>query len=237
MIEVLQNALLLQPDDRDSHFRLAFLYLQQNHYTQALLHMGKVRNLEEEKAFALFDAMAYAYIQIERPEDALKATERARQYAKDPSDILRLENRTEAIEYQIRAGESREAVASPEHALPLEEGAAETPRLTRTVRAEETDMARRTQWPEEGHPNRLRVEGTLETIECLGQTANLHIQTAGKLVVLAIVDPESVMVRGERTSLDFQCGAQGSEAIAVEYEASEDTDGRVAGVVRAIEYQ
>ena len=237
MIEVLEKALLLQPDDRDSHYRVAFLYLRGDNYIQALRHMGLVRRVQEEKAFRLFDAMAYAYSRIGRTEDALKAVEKARRYAKDPNDILLLENRVKALQYQARAGQSREAVAAPEPAFVAEDRVDGTPKLKRAAHPKVTEVDPPPQWKEEFNPNWLRAEGTLEVFECLGQTANMHIQTADKRLVLAIIDPDNVIVRGAKASLDFQCGAQGSEPIVVEYEPSQEAGSRVAGVVRAIEYQ
>lgn len=112
-----------------------------------------------------------------------------------------------------------------------------TPKLKRTVRPKVTEVSLPPQWKEEFNPNWLRAEGTLEIFECLGQTANMHIQTADKRLVLAIIDPDNVIVRGAKASLDFQCGAQGSEPIVVEYEATQDAGSGVAGVVRALEYQ
>ena len=53
MIEVFEKALLLRPDDRDSHYGVAFLYLQEDNYIRALRHMGLVRNVEEGEGVSL----------------------------------------------------------------------------------------------------------------------------------------------------------------------------------------
>ena len=92
-------------------------------------------------------------------------------------------------------------------------------------------------WKERIGQNWLRVKGELQMLECLDSTANMHVSSGDDTFVLAILDPEGVLVRGEKASLDFPCGTQANQPIVAEYEKSEESGAGVAGVVRAIRFE
>lgn len=237
-IPLLEKALLLQPDDRDTRTRIAFLYLREKSYIQALRHLAAVKNVEEEKAFRLFDAMGFAYYELERFEDARKALERAEPYAKSPDEKLRVERMLEAIDYRMNprpvAVTEARALSIPEA---MEDETDERPELRRKAPADSpaTQPAHEA-WRKEAGVDWLRVEGVLETLECAGSTANMHVRSGSDKLVFAILDPTAVVVRDGKT-LEFRCGAQGDRPIAVEFEKSDETGPGVAGVVRALEFK
>lgn len=237
-IQLLEKALLLQPDDRDTHTRVAFLYLREKSYTQALRHLALVGNVEEEKAFRLFDAMGFAYYELDRFEDARKALKRAEPYAKSPDEKLRVERMLEAIDYRmnprpVAVAEAR-ALSIPEA---MEDETGDRPELKRKspVDSPSTRPAHEV-WRQEAGVDWLRIEGVLETLECAGSTANMHVRSGGEILVFSILDPSAVVVRDGKT-LEFRCGAQGDRPIAVEFEKNEEAGPDVAGVVRALEFK
>ena len=241
-IEVLEKALLLEPDNRDTHYQIAFLHLREKSYVQGLRHLAAVKNVEEKKAFSLFDAMAFAYYELERFEDARKALKRAEPYAESPDQKLRVARMLEAIEYNLNPQPVVAASGpSPTMATPSssDEELDERPELVRRQReeipGEETERVARMR--EVKGPDWIQVQGNFKTLECLGSTANMHLQTGDKTLVLAITDPGTVVVRGEKTTLDFRCGAQGDPPIVVEYEEGDTGDPAVAGIVRAITFE
>jgi hypothetical protein len=241
---VLEKALLIEPGNRDLHFSVAFLYMQDRRYVQALRHLGLVRNVEADKAFQFFDAMAYAYYEIDRFEDGRKAAEKARQYAKNPDEIERVVRMIEAFDERLTPRERavEPAVERAELELPAfeedeEDEAEDKPVVKRAARPNAAAIDQPAAWEQRVGPNWLRAQGTFEKLECLGGTANMHIKTEDKLVILAILDPGSVMVRGERTTLDFRCGSQGSQPIIVDYEATQEAGAGAVGIVRAFQYQ
>ncbi|MDA1315789.1 MAG: tetratricopeptide repeat protein [Acidobacteria bacterium] len=237
MIAVLEKALLIELDNRDLHFSVALLYMQDHSYVQALRHMGLIRNMDEEKAFRLFDAMAFAYYEIGRFEDGRKAAEKARLYAKSPDEILRVDRMLEAFDARTAEGEPALERADLEVPVAEEDDVEQMLKLKRASQPSATETDQPAPWEQRVGPGWLRAEGTFEELECLGGTANMHVQTADKRIILAILDPGSVLVRGTKTMLDFRCGAQGSQPIAVEYEASQEAGAGAAGIVRALEYR
>jgi tetratricopeptide (TPR) repeat protein len=243
-IPLLEKALLLQPGDADTHLRVALLYLREKSHIRALRHLGLVRKVDEEKAFRLFDSMTYAYYELGKWEEARKAAERARPYAKSPDEKLRVERMLEAIDYRSNPQpDSVVNVASAPIPAPsdgdLDEDNDEggTPRLVRRSPAGAlTSEERAALWEEKLGEDWLRLEGQFQTLECIGSTANMHLRSGDKTFVLAILNPGDIIVRGQKVTLDFQCGPQGDEPIAVEYEKSEEAGAGVEGVVRAITF-
>ncbi len=239
-IQLLEKALLLQPDDRDTHTRVAFLYLREKSYIQALRHLAAVKNVEEDKAFSLFDAMAFAYYELERFEDARKALQRAEPYAKSPDAKLRVERMLEAIDYRMNP-QTTPVVSAEARSLAVPESGDDetdaTPQLKRRAAKEfPTTQPAHEVWRKAAGVDWLRVEGILETLECAGSTANMHVRSGNETLVFVILDPSTVVVRGGKT-LEFRCGPQGERPIAVEFEKSEEADPGVAGVVRALEFK
>ncbi len=237
MIAVLEKALLIEPDNRDTHFGVAFLYLQERNFARALRHMALVRNVEAEKAFRLFYGMSYAYYELGRFEDGRKAAKKAREYAKSPDEVATAGKMIESFDAQEDQSRSQLALADLEVPQAEEDGVERTPELKRSSGPKVTEVDQPGQWERRSGPDWLRAEGTFEELECQGETANMHVRTEEKRLVLAILNPDRVVVRGTKTSLDLRCGAQGSQPILVEYEASQGAGAGAVGIVRAIQYQ
>ncbi|MDX1979288.1 MAG: hypothetical protein SFV51_03405 [Bryobacteraceae bacterium] len=91
-------------------------------------------------------------------------------------------------------------------------------------------LARREQAPV--YPS---LEGALRQLDCSGEQARLHVETAGKRVVLLIRDPANVQIRntGDAT-YEFTCGPQKGEKVKVEF-APQAAEGAV-GYVVSIEF-
>jgi len=86
-------------------------------------------------------------------------------------------------------------------------------------------------------PAPLSVDGKLHQIDCLGKVARLRVRAGQKEVVLAITEPETVVLKNAPTgTLDLTCGAQKDNHLTIEYESRPDAKLGTIGVVRSIEY-
>jgi tetratricopeptide (TPR) repeat protein len=83
-----------------------------------------------------------------------------------------------------------------------------------------------------------RVEGALVQIDCRGTSARLHLRTEESTHIFSITDPRKVVLRNAPgSSREFRCGAFEGVRIAVEFVASPESQGEVAGEVTALEFK
>jgi len=146
----------------------------------------------------------------------------------------------EAIDYRMNP-QTTPVVSAEARSLAVPESGDDetdaTPQLKRRAAKEfPTTQPAHEVWRKAAGVDWLRVEGILETLECAGSTANMHVRSGNETLVFVILDPSTVVVRGGKT-LEFRCGPQGERPIAVEFEKSEEADPGVAGVVRALEFK
>jgi hypothetical protein len=83
---------------------------------------------------------------------------------------------------------------------------------------------------------RLRAEGSLQTIECLGATVKLHVVVGGKKRIFLIADPSNVHTK-KSGAVDVVCGEQKGGPVIVEYTVNPDASLNVEGIVRSLEIQ
>ncbi len=235
-IPALQKAVALDPDYQDAHYYLAFCLLSDGKYQEAVDHFKKVKHIKVEQAFSYYHAIAYADYQLEKWDDAQKAAEGARKYARQVPDIASADDMLRALsqEHERRATIAQQlaALAAEQAAGPRGAGepvaAAEKPRQL-ISRPDGPDAA----------PATPSVVGRLRQVDCLGKMVRLHIAAAGqKQMALAIVDPERVTIKGaEGGTADLTCGEQKGKLVIVEYRSRQDARLGTIGDVRSIEFQ
>ena len=238
IIRVLEQAVRLQPDYREVRLRLGYLQMREQNYIQGLRHLNSVKRVEKEEAFPLFYAVAFAYYKIGRPDEARKAVKRALEYAEAPSERQQAERLLEGLSRPQRPDPVQAAAASAW----VDDDSDAVPHLRRKPTSKDQVLSGEAA-PDSPpavppEPHWLKVEGTFEQFECLATTARIHLFSEGRPVVLVILDPSGITIRGfEGGSVDFVCGPQEPKSLIVEYEEQEGLADGVAGVVRTIAFQ
>jgi hypothetical protein len=187
----------------------------------------KVKHIKAEQASVFYHGIAYAEFHLDRFDDARKAAEAAKKYARNLEESAAAEDMLRVLDQEkdrraVMARPTAPPTATvPPH--PAEEPADEKPK----------QLVRRT----EGPP-RLSVLGTLRQVDCLGEIVRLRVTAGEKQVVLAIRDPENVRVKGSPTGkVDLACGPQKRQLVIVEYEKRDDAELGTVGDVRSMEFQ
>ena len=81
---------------------------------------------------------------------------------------------------------------------------------------------------------RLHAEGTLQSVECLGTQAKIHVLVGGRKQAFLIVDPSKIEMK-KAGALEIVCGAQKGETVLVEYGANADASLKADGILYALE--
>jgi tetratricopeptide (TPR) repeat protein len=214
LCKALQKAVELKPDYAEAHMRLGFALMDRGDYKQALAELANVKSVQPEDAFAYFNALAYANYRAGDETNARAALERAKKLAKDPSDQMAIDELSEALDH--RPSSSSGAAGEPVSTV-AQTGTAEV--LTA--------------------PSKLpRMAGTLDILECGGETARLAIVANGQTVWFLVDDPGAVRMTNAGTgSIDFNCGKQAARPVVIEYREHPDSGTKTIGVVRGIEFQ
>jgi Flp pilus assembly protein TadD len=63
------------------------------------------------------------------------------------------------------------------------------------------------------------LSGELVRVDCAGTSARLHVRSGGKVAVLQIANPRSVVIRGGPGERTLTCGAQNNLPVTVEFRA------------------
>jgi tetratricopeptide (TPR) repeat protein len=234
-IPMLKKAVELDPEYQEAHYYLAFCLMSDGKYEDAVDQFRRVKHIKIEQAFSYYHAIAYADYQLEKWDDAQKAAEGARKYARQLQDIASAEDMLRALsqdrERRAMIAQQMAALAgeqTPPHRAGEPAAAPEKPRQL-ISRIDGPGVA----------PARPSVVGTLRAVDCLGKMVRIHITAAGqKQVALAITDPERVAVRGaEGGTVDLACGPQKGKLVIVEYQNRQDTRLGTVGDVGSIEFQ
>jgi tetratricopeptide (TPR) repeat protein len=238
-IPVLKKAVELDPEYQDAHYYLAFCLMTDGKYQDAVDHLRRVKHIKIEQAFPYYHAMAYADYQLEKWDDAQKAAEAARKYARQPQDVASAEDMLRALSQE----RERRAMIAQQTAAQAAGQAAEqagSHRVGEPAAAPEKprQLISRIDGPGTA-PARPSVVGTLRQVDCLGKMLRLHIAAAGqKQVALAITNPGSVTIKGaEGGTVDLACGPQKGKLVIVEYQDRQDARLGTVGDVRSIEFQ
>jgi Flp pilus assembly protein TadD len=220
-IAPLKKAVDLDPDYQDAQRYLAYSLLRDRQYQQALDHFGKVKHIKAEQASVFYHGMAYAEFHLEKFDDARKAAELAKKYARNLEETAAAEDMLRLLDHE----KERRAILAERPAAPraAEQQGSENPK----------QLTRRSD-----RPPSASVLGTLRQIDCLGKVVRLRVSSGQKQVLLAIRDRGSVAIKGSQTgTVDLACGPQKGKVVTVEYESREDAGLGTIGDVRTIEFQ
>jgi tetratricopeptide (TPR) repeat protein len=258
IIALLEKAVGLQPEFPQARYNLGIHYYNARDYEKAAEHLGKAGTVDSREALQYFRLLADSFHRIGQSGEAVKAAERARQYARSPEEAEEID---ELIAYVSgnppprRAEIRREASGELSEADSAEEEYAESgseaeaaerqpgltpetnrPRLTRRI--SDTPMENEG-YSESREPAREQINGTLLVLDCLGEPgAKLTIMSGRQQIPLLIADPTAIAITGvPGGQFDFVCGPQKPVSVAVEYEATENEELGTLGIVRAIEFR
>lgn len=216
----LRKAVELKPDFQEAHYALGMYAMDLKQYSEAVVNLREVKKLDKVRAPAYFRALAYAYFELGKAEDARKEAASAVKYSTEAKDV---EQSKRLLEY-----------VSQSPAAPREE-----PRSLLRRRESGADSAPSDPTATGPGEQTVTVEGVLQQVDCLGKTARLRILTGGKQVAFLIDDSTSVFFKngGPGTSQAFTCGPQKPINVALRHLPKPDPVNGTEGLIRAIEFR
>jgi len=212
----LERAVALKPDFDDARYMLALILKNAGEFDAALAQLRAMRHVAPARAYHYWMAMASALLELDRREEAVAAAKHALNHASDAAE----QGRAKQVAY----------MAETDLAVQFTNGAnGRVEMQTTRVPHQTTDFNPFV----EPSDDMRHVEGKLREIECTGETTRFVVETSGKRVTLAIVDPSRVQMRNAPP--EFTCGPQAGSKVGVDYAAS--PKGKTAGVVRGMEFR
>jgi hypothetical protein len=183
-------------------------------------HFAKVKHIKPEQASVFYHGIAYAEFHLEKFDDARKAAEIAKKYARNLQETAAAEDMLRVLDQEKERRAMIANRAGAPAAMPPSHPAQQQP-----VRSSD-------------RPPSASVLGTLRQIDCLGKIVRLRVSSGEKQVLLAIRDRENVAIKGSQTgTVDLTCGPQKAKMVTVEYESRADSALGTIGDVRSIEFQ
>jgi tetratricopeptide (TPR) repeat protein len=98
VIDLLKQVLALNPDHQDARLLLGLLATDQKQYGFALQTLTQIHTIKPDRAYSLFSALAYCYVNLRDPKDARSNAQRALQYAKTPDEQRPVRNLLEYLD-------------------------------------------------------------------------------------------------------------------------------------------
>ncbi len=209
----LERAVELRPAFDDARYMLALLEKNAGRYEVALAHFRAMQNVAGPRAYHYWSAVADTLLELDRRDEALAAAARAQAYASTPAERLHASQLTYFAKTDLAVQLTRDANGNA--------------RMVTTRKPHGTD-----DWNPfiEAGDNVQRVEGALRIIDCSGEATRILVESKGRTLTLAILDPKRVQMRN--APLEFVCGAQEKTFVNVEYAVikTKDSDGVVRGI-------
>jgi tetratricopeptide (TPR) repeat protein len=211
----LERAVALQPDFDDAHYQLALLEKNTGHYEVALNEFHAIRTVPDARAYAYWLALADTFNELDRRGEAQSAARQASEHASTAAERARAAEEIYIAQTDPGVQFARDASGH----LQL---------VTTRMPHEKSD------WNPfiEPQDDIRRVQGILREIEC-GAVTTIRVQSAGKLVALAIPDLQHVQMR--HAPSEFVCGLQ-SPAAPVTVDYARTPNGATDGIVRGMEF-
>jgi tetratricopeptide (TPR) repeat protein len=211
----LERAVALRPDFDDARYQLALLEKNAGHYQAAIEQFQAMRIVPDKRAYAYWLALADAFNELGRRDEAQSAARQASEHATTAVE------RTHAAQqaYIAQTDFGVQFARDPSGHLQL--------KTTRTPH----------QTPDwnpfiEPGDDVQRLQGHLREIDC-GKTTTIRVEAAGKLVTLAIPDLQHVQMR--HAPPEFVCGPQTGIGVVVDYARGPNTG--ASGIVRGMDFQ
>jgi tetratricopeptide (TPR) repeat protein len=214
----LERAIALKPGFDDARYLLALMEKNAGHYGDAIAHLRAMQTIVPARAYNYWLAMADAFLQLDRRDDARTASKRAMEYAATAAEHARAAQLTYLAETDFAV----------QYAIG-ENGRAEL-RSTRVPHA----IADFNPFIEPGDKIR-HVEGALREIDCSGAVTHFLVDTSEGPVTLAIPDPGHVQMRNAPS--EFTCGPQQPTKVVVDYAISPFTEAHADGLVRGMQFK
>jgi tetratricopeptide (TPR) repeat protein len=210
----LERAVRLRPDFDDAHYQLALLEKNARNYDAALREFRAMRNVSDARAYAYWLALADAYNELGRHDEAQAAAERAGKYATTAAERARAARQIYIAQTDLGVQFSRDAGGHAQM-------------VTTRVPRQQSD------WNPFIEPDDdiRRVQGTLRAIEC-GDVTAIQVEEAGNLLQLAIPDLQHVQMR--HAPAEFVCGPQTPTQVTIDY--ARTPGGHADGVVRGMAF-
>jgi tetratricopeptide (TPR) repeat protein len=240
LIPLLEKAVEFEPDYKEARLYLGQCYLRTRDHVRALQHFAQIKQVSAERAVTLFHGIAQAYLIAKDPEAAMVAAQRSQEVAKTPEDVARVEQlmdylnkfrEYEEVRQQNAMLREQAMTAPPPVAAPATGD--ERPSLTREYRP--PSAAGADPLPAQ---RPVRVEGSLQSVDCLGARARLNIFAGGQRLALAIYDPNNIVLTGTNGEpAELNCGHSKLIPVTIEYVPQADAELGTAGAIRTIEFE
>ena len=204
--ELLREAVGRNPKHAEAHFLLGLMASQDgDHAAAAAAIEHAVAVLPRQSYF--WHALATAYRQLGRDEEARRAARRAAESARTSHEM---EMAQSALRLTTAAAAANVAAPRP---------TVNTPKSWEMPKGD------------------ARVDGTLEHIDCLGQNARFHIRAEGKSIALFVDNPGRILLNTPSSlTFEFTCGTQKARRVLVEYRRNPRAERRTEGDITAIEF-
>jgi tetratricopeptide (TPR) repeat protein len=205
----LRKAVELKPDFPDAHYALGMYDMDLKQYSEAVVNLGQVKKLTPDRAPSYFRALAFAYYELHKPEEAKKNAESALKYSSESKDV---DQAKQLLAYVTQAPSLKEQDGS-----------------RRLIARDAPPALKQT----------TVVEGVLQQVDCLGKGARLRILTGVKQVSFLIEDPASVRFKSAspEASHSLTCGPQNPVNVTIEHLPKPDPEYGTEGLVRSIEFR
>ena len=188
VMQQLRESVRLDPKLFEAHHFLGYLSLRQERFAEAIQHLRSAAELQPQRA-PVWESLALAYHDSGNREKARAAAITARGVASSLEEIERAEATLHLIETQADLI-VRNLPHSP--VLAIAGSSSKSDEGTNTLHGAKSDS---------------RVEGLLTQVDCLGNSARLHILSGNGKVFLLVKDPGSVYLKNAAgISMDFVCG-------------------------------
>jgi tetratricopeptide (TPR) repeat protein len=211
----LERAVALQPDFDDAHYQLALLQKNAGRYQAALEQLQAMRAVPDTRAYSYWLAMADAFNEFGRREEAQSAAGRAAEHAATAAERARAAQQTYIAQTDPGVRFSRD----PSGHLQM---------VTTRMPHQSADWNPFIEPDDDVH----RLQGDLREIDC-GKTTTIRVEAAGKLVTLAIPDLQHVQMR--HAPPEFTCGPQTPTPVMIEFAQAEN--GNADGIVRGMDFR
>lgn len=167
-----------------------------------------------EQALAVFPRQSYFWHALAISQHQLGRTAEARRAAERALDTASTPDQAEMARAALRLGQP----AAP------------------TVTSTKPDVVTPKSW--QNPQGDAKVEGVLERIDCLGESARFHVRANGKPQAFWVEKPGEVLLKNlSSVTFEFRCGPQKPVPVAVEYRAAPDGARMTVGVVTGIEFR
>jgi len=217
IVELVETAISLAPDNIDAKILLGQLESEQHHYSAALTALSQVHIVSPDQAFPLFFLTAYCRESLHDTAAAKEFAGKAAPYAQTPSQHAQLEI---FLQY-LKRSERPETAPVTETQLAK---ATHDDDSSFSKQSIQTTLKRDVDLP--------HVEGRTKAFECGKGTYKLHVQVGNRELVFGMDHPQDVIIRG-KSSLEWSCGPLDTQTLTVIFQPSRDSklDGLVAELV------